>query len=534
MASENPPEPVRVFSIVGDSNIRNLLTKTITRANPQLQSSQIIPCGHVGIFIESLGSVRAESSVCVLSCVTNFITGADGPATVSSRVEPVLQDVRSALVDACLANPERYYLLSPPMYRSRPTWYRDSLPEILTMFSQVFSIERPANLHLLSSFPTPEFEQDGVHLTAFSGLEFIMHLFDASHDLLNLLETTTDEVVIRSCESTRVLEDRVMVLEQDHRRLNRAFESKTAADAELADFHLNEGYEDSFVITGLAKIPDDLIGKAWQERALRDVQEVLKILMGRECPIVFVKNSTSRTRNAEISYNVQMPSVQESSLIRKKFGSFFLGNQDRRPENLLHVNIKNLVTPETRTRVSVLKLLAKRYRDSNQGSHVKVIHYDPRPLIKITPAASASDRRIKTYNYVEAVQTLPCNFTSDEVAPIIRRLNPKLLGKVRALFVVLSDDAFQAQLRKFDRKSASSQGGQGPSGHQQQGQPEQMDQNDPSPDINPATGPTPAPVAAPGGSGVAPGSGFRHSSGRYGSRNPKRVAGALSGNSAKK
>ena len=46
----------------------------------------------------------------------------------------------------------------------------------------------------------------------------------------------------------------MMVLEQDHRRLNGVVEGKTAADAELDDFHANERFLDSFVIHGLAPI----------------------------------------------------------------------------------------------------------------------------------------------------------------------------------------------------------------------------------------------------------------------------------------
>ena len=522
MSSPDPPVPApsHIFTVIGDSNIRNLINKTSYRAAPQLKDSQVIPCGHAGIFTESLATVRSESTVCVLSCLTNFIASADGPPTVSHRVDPVLQDIRSAILAACSAHPERYYLLSPPMYRSSPTWYRDGLPEILTMFSQTLSYDRPANLHLLSSFPTPDYGPDGVHLTPYSGLEFVMHLFDSAHELISLLETTTDEVVIRSCETTRVLEDRVMVLEQDHRRLNRAFEGKTAADAELADFRLNEGFEDSFVIIGLEKIPDELIGKAWQERALHDVQAVLVLLMGHECPIVFVKNATSRTKDPEITYNVKMPSVSASSAIRKKFGAFFLGSQDRRPDALCPYNIKNLVTPETRTRISVLKLLAKRYRASNPGSRVQVISYDPRPLIKITPAASATDCRIQVYNYVEAVKALPCNFSDEEVAPIICRLNPKLTGQVRALFVVLSDDAFYAQLRKFEKKSSGSR--QAPSS--EPSQPVQPGQDQPMHQAGDQ------PLSAPGGSGT--GSNSVPLLNR--SRSLKRGAGPLSGPSAKK
>ena len=448
------PETVPIFSLLGDSNVHPHVNKISCKANPQLKAAQILKCGSLGTFSDVLGSVRPESTVCVIACLTNFLSSASGPTQTSLRVDPVLQEFRSDLTEMCLAHPSRFYLISPPMYRTSPVWYREGLPEILTLFSQVLSTDRPENLRILPSFPTPDYESDGVHLTAYSGLEYILHLFESSHELLAMLDSTPEASNFKASESTRVLEDRVMALEQDHRRLNRVVESKTAADAELDDFHANERFEDSFVICGLAFIPD-LVGKAWQERAVQDVQGVLKELMGREYKIIFVKNATSRAKDAEITYNVKLADVKESRQIRDKFGSFYLGGKDGRPDPLKHINIKNLVTPETRTRISVLKLLAKRYRDSNQGSKVQVISFDPRPLIKITPAPSASDKRIMVFNYVEAVQKLPCNFSRDEVAPIIRRLNPKLLGQVRSLFIVLSDDQFRQQLRKYETKKSS-------------------------------------------------------------------------------
>ena len=517
-------DPVPVFSVIGDSNVHPHVNKTSCRANPQLKAAQILKCGTMERFHDVLSSVREMSSICIVACLTNFVSSASGPATISHRVDPVLQDFRGELLDACETNPNRLYFVSPPMYRTNPVWYREGLPEILTLFSSVLSCDRPDNLRILPSFPTPEFESDGVHLTAYSGLEYILHLFDASHEILALLDTAPEIAAIKSSESTRVLEDRVMALEQDHRRLNKVVEKKTAADAELSDFHANERTEDSFVICGLAYIPD-LVGKAWQDKAVQDVQDVLKVLMGREFNIIFVKNATSRVKDAEITYNVRLSSIPESSQIRKKFGSFYLGGKDARPDDLKHINIKNLVTPETRTRISVLKLLAKRYRDSNPGSKVQVISFDPRPLLKITPSPTASDRRIMIFNYVEAVQKLPCNFSAEEVAPIIRRLNPKLLGQVRSLFVVLSDDQFREQLRKYESKKSN---------------PESA-RSQPSPDQGSEDGSQTN--AASGSSGVAPGSssasGGRGSSssstrGVFARRNSKRGPPSELSGSAKK
>ena len=234
------------------------------------------------------------------------------------------------------------------------------------------------------------------------------------------MELPLPERAIKGGESTRVLEDRMTAIEQDHRRLNRVVENKTAADAELRDFHANERTEDFFVVAGLPLISGDLIGKAWQDQAVKDVSSFIKKLMGRRMKIVFVKNSTKRHEGAEVTYSVQMPSVEDSSSIRRKFGSFFLTGRDKRPDNLKGFSVKNFVTPETQIRISIMKLLAKKYRESNQGSRVKVISYQPRPMIKITPAASASDRRVMLFNYVEAVTKLPCKFTPSEIKPITR------------------------------------------------------------------------------------------------------------------
>ena len=88
---------LRCFSVLGDSNVQRNVNKTSIRANPLVKSSQMIPCSHLAVFSEALQKVRPESSICVVACLTNFLTNADGNATAGSRVEPVLQTVLAAL-----------------------------------------------------------------------------------------------------------------------------------------------------------------------------------------------------------------------------------------------------------------------------------------------------------------------------------------------------------------------------------------------------------------------------------------------------
>lgn len=448
----------RCFSIIGDSNVRRNISKNSCKANPLLKSTQVVLCGSIELFSESLSQVRAESNVCVVACLSNFISdSAAVPVSLSQRVTPVLHDIHEKVTQACEQNPDRMYLLLPPMFRSSPVWYREGLPEILSLFSQQMFEDKPSNLGILPSFTTPEYVSDGVHLNPTSGFEYVLHLLDASETYITELNSELDCSArnVRVSEASRLLEDRVVVLEQDHRRLDRFVEKKTAVDYELADFLANERLEDFFVISGLPRIPPTLVSKAWQERAVKDVQRVILSMMGREMSIVVVQNITSRVPDSEVTYNVKMSEVSDSRAIRKKFGSYFLGGSDKRPQDLRSISIKNRVTPDTKIRISLLKLMAKRYRDSNPGSRVQVIGYEPRPLIKITPAPTASDRRVKVFNFVEAVRQLPTVFSEAELTPIVRRISPKTFGQVRATFVVLSDDMIKRRPPPADAQDDS-------------------------------------------------------------------------------
>ena len=463
----------RFFCVVGDSNVLNHVTNTSRRAHPLLKSSQIVPCGHLAVLSESLLKVKGDVTACILSCVSNCLSEVEvsTSSSVASRIEPVLQELRTIIFGFCDAVPARAVLVAPPMYRTSPVWYRDGLPVILTSFSSAMSQERPPNLHLLPSFPTPEFGDDGVHLSGLSGLEFVLHLFDQSELLLEGLSAAPEVTLLKNCEATRVLEDRVLVLEQDHRRLNRIVENKIAVDSELADFRENERYEDCFIIEGLPLIPPEIVGKPWQELAKKHVYKVITPLIGREMRIVVVQNVTNRFAGAEVKYSVKMSSVADSKAIRDKFGSFFVGSKDQRPDEFKPYSIRNRVTAETKIRISILKLLGRRYQDANPGSRVQVIGFDPRPMIKISPSASASDRRVKSFNFIEAVRVLPTSFTTAESESLLKYINGKFLGKLRSLFIVLSDDQFKKIVSKRSRapnaggghSSASAPSGSGPS-----------------------------------------------------------------------
>ena len=79
-----------------------------------------------------------------------------------------------------------------------------------------------------------------------------------------------------------------MAMEQDHRHLNNVVESKIAVDAELSDLRENERLEDYFAIAGLKRIDPKIVGKPWQDLAVKHVQAALTALMGRQYNIIVV------------------------------------------------------------------------------------------------------------------------------------------------------------------------------------------------------------------------------------------------------
>ena len=97
-----------VFTIIGDSNVRRHMTALNCRTSPSMSGAQIKTCGRVESLAETLRSIRSETTVILLACLTNFITSTAGDTpTISLRVDPVLQEFREILLDFCQEQPER-------------------------------------------------------------------------------------------------------------------------------------------------------------------------------------------------------------------------------------------------------------------------------------------------------------------------------------------------------------------------------------------------------------------------------------------
>ena len=108
-----------VFSLVGDSNIKRHMNPMNCRDRPLMSSCQVLPCGRMSALAETFKTVRSESSVAIIACLTNFLTSSDeAGSSVCFRIDPVLREALSIINDAAASFPDRYIIVSPPMYRN--------------------------------------------------------------------------------------------------------------------------------------------------------------------------------------------------------------------------------------------------------------------------------------------------------------------------------------------------------------------------------------------------------------------------------
>ena len=292
-----------------------------------------------------------------------------------------------------------------------------------------------------------------MHLDPFSGLQYVLHLFDSSQDVFSRLTLSDSSRIDLALDHSRALENRVTVVEQDHARVIKSFELQSAITAEALECQENMKNEAFIMVQGLPRLPK-LDSKEWQVRARSDVDQVLAS-MGFDYRVKFVQNSTGRGANSKTLYKARLENETISREVRDKFSSYFAGGNDSRPASLSAISVRNCVTPGTLARVAILQLLAKRYKESNPGSRVQVVAYESRPILRLTPPPTSSDTRTMTFTFIEAISKLPTSFDQVEVDGLMKRISPRLHGSLRSTFIVISDDMLSTA-KKVTKKSSKS------------------------------------------------------------------------------
>ena len=362
---------LRVYSILGDRNVIQNMTTLNMASREAMQKAQLITCPSMRDLSAAVDQVRSESNVFIYAAITDHLLAAPEGPTIYSTIDPVFCEIREILYKLCASRPDLQVLISPPLYRSRPYWFRQQLPEVAAQMSKIFAESRPPNFHLLPSFINQD-SADGINLTPVAGLHYVIYLFDKSAAVLADAESVAEVQLGVVREVVRSHDDRIAYLEHDHSQLHHDYSLKAAIDAEFADWVENRANEDWMTVKGLPRVSASS-GGDWQLQVKRQIRELIKQVqqinrVNFSFEVVYIHNPTRQRTTGPTLYNVKLGPVEASSRVRTLFSGFFRGvNPHKLPGNLKGIEVRNKVTIGTRIRIAIMRQLGANYKESNPG-----------------------------------------------------------------------------------------------------------------------------------------------------------------------
>ena len=88
---------IRLFSIIGDANVRRNMTGLNVASREVMKSAQIIDYLGVSPIEQALSEVRDESSVCIVAAITDLLLSGGDCGTIYASIDPLLNAFFSAL-----------------------------------------------------------------------------------------------------------------------------------------------------------------------------------------------------------------------------------------------------------------------------------------------------------------------------------------------------------------------------------------------------------------------------------------------------
>ena len=75
-------ETMSVFTLIGDSNVKRHMSPLSCR-EPHMAKAEVNICGRIEAVREVMRSTRAETTIVLVACLTNFVTSADDSSSSS-------------------------------------------------------------------------------------------------------------------------------------------------------------------------------------------------------------------------------------------------------------------------------------------------------------------------------------------------------------------------------------------------------------------------------------------------------------------
>ena len=96
----------RLVSVIGDGNVIRNMTALNIASREAMKNSQVIECSQLANLDASLTSVRAESTVCIVASITEFLLASGDCGTLFSTIDPVLSTFYKKMLSFCTKRPD--------------------------------------------------------------------------------------------------------------------------------------------------------------------------------------------------------------------------------------------------------------------------------------------------------------------------------------------------------------------------------------------------------------------------------------------
>ena len=299
-----------------------------------------------------------------------------------------------------------------------------------------------------------QFEQDGVHLTADSGICFIEDILGKGERAFKAInvDLTADpepgEVTLATTNSR--IDDMVD-------RLTMRFDADNLMFARIReelDAAANLKREDRVVVNGITSkspLPSDNRQRLekLKELAMDIFKEIKPDFVGK---ILFA--SQGRTAEGSLpTVEVKLDKVEHAIAIRKAFA--IAKKNGALKGHLEKVFIANSVNPPTRVRIEIMKAILKKITTTRDQAYV--VGFIPRPVMHIKKKGDQAP--YKTYSFVDAIKYHGGSVEQEDLGGAYARAGRAFEGQLQQNFVLLRDsESGQAQNQFHAARQARGRG----------------------------------------------------------------------------
>ena len=88
----------RLFTIIGDSNVRDNMTALNIASREVMKRAQIISCPPLSGLGSSFSEIRPETDVCIFAGMTQLLLSTSECSTIYATIDPVLASIRLEII----------------------------------------------------------------------------------------------------------------------------------------------------------------------------------------------------------------------------------------------------------------------------------------------------------------------------------------------------------------------------------------------------------------------------------------------------